>query len=1069
MTTTHAPAVLAPADQRVAAFCSHAGPEVFHAIVHQPQIWKADPFDVEAIHARARDAFERLLTRAAMVPRPEFGKVLLLQGEAGSGKTHLMRAFRNRTHGGGCGYCGYLQMTSQSNNYARYVLSNLIDALDQPYDADAGPTSGLMRLALGLLESLPLVSAEERQQFRDGLVPDLSARVESYADQAISDTRFEGVELDLIRAMLYVLRDDPRIKSRVLPWLRCEDLAPGDRAMLGGLVPRIQEEAPLKMLTQIGRLMAAVQEASLVLLVDQLEEITNQDAAVERFRKVVDTLVAVTNQVPTSVVVIACLEDYFQANRQHLSKSKLDRIELDPAPIRLTERRTAEDVEAVLGQRLRYLYEELGAPFDEKAPAFPFTPAHLAELAGLRLRDVLDHCRRYRERCADLGKLAKAETSNGDDSSKSGGKKELPETKVVVPFEQTWNDYLAAFKGLVPDAEPGLAHLLAWAIRDCSPELPDGHWFAPETEPNSRMVPVEAHAPGNAVDRLLVAVCDKGTQGGGLGRQITEVERRASETRIAIVRSTAFPTNPAAAVCKQIGKLIGKGGRRVVVENSEWRRMLALQGFHQQHGTAPEYATWQRASKPLTQLHAMREVLALDRLPAAKTTAPPPASPPPPKREVAPPPKPQPAASTPTSVPAPLFLGTTRTAVPAPVHVQPDELRQHAAFLGGSGSGKTTAALTLIEQLLLRGVPAVLVDRKGDLCGYADPAAWQRPLNDPAREATRLHLRHQLDVAVFTPGEVNGRPLSIPVVPAGIDTLPTADRDQMSGYAAAALASMIGLKPRGGDAAQIAILRKAIDVLGSVPGGTVTVPLLLQLIGEQDETLLNAIGGGYDARLYKKLAEVLLTFQIQQRHLLEGNGEALDIDSLLGVGKFAVPGKTRLSVISTRFLGDATVDFWVAQLLLNLSRWIGKRPSGELQAVFLFDEADQYLPATRQPATKAPMENLLRRARSAGVGLFLATQSPGDFDYKCRDTIRTWLVGRVKEAVALNKLKPMFSESKIDVAAKLPTQGTGQFYLMREKEVCGLQTQPSFLTTEQLPEDRILELARLTRQREAVS
>ena len=43
-------------------------------------------------------------------------------------------------------------------------------------------------------------------------------------------------------------------------------------------------------------------------------------------------------------------------------------------------------------------------------------------------------------------------------------------------------------------------------------------------------------------------------------------------------------------------------------------------------------------------------------------------------------------------------------------------MKRHAAVLGGSGSGKTTLALSLIEQLLLKGIPAVLIDRKGDLC-----------------------------------------------------------------------------------------------------------------------------------------------------------------------------------------------------------------------------------------------------------------------------------------------------------------------------------------------------------------
>ena len=48
----------------LAAFCTAAGAEVFHSIVGPNEIWKTDPYDVEAIHAEARHVFERLLNRA---------------------------------------------------------------------------------------------------------------------------------------------------------------------------------------------------------------------------------------------------------------------------------------------------------------------------------------------------------------------------------------------------------------------------------------------------------------------------------------------------------------------------------------------------------------------------------------------------------------------------------------------------------------------------------------------------------------------------------------------------------------------------------------------------------------------------------------------------------------------------------------------------------------------------------------------------------------------------------------------------------------------------------------------
>jgi DNA helicase HerA-like ATPase len=131
-----------------------------------------------------------------------------------------------------------------------------------------------------------------------------------------------------------------------------------------------------------------------------------------------------------------------------------------------------------------------------------------------------------------------------------------------------------------------------------------------------------------------------------------------------------------------------------------------------------------------------------------------------------------------------------------------------------------------------------------------------------------------------------------------------------------------------------------------------------------------------------------------------------------------------------------------------------------LQAVFLFDEADVYLPATTKPATKEPMEDLLKRARSAGVGIFLATQSPGDLDYKCKENITTWLIGRVKEPRAIEKLKPMLASARADVADKLAGQSTGQFYLVRESSVVPVRSDESLFRTEQLPENKIVELAR---------
>lgn len=125
----------------------------------------------------------------------------------------------------------------------------------------------------------------------------------------------------------------------------------------------------------------------------------------------------------------------------------------------------------------------------------------------------------------------------------------------------------------------------------------------------------------------------------------------------------------------------------------------------------------------------------------------------------------------------------------------------------------------------------------------------------------------------------------------------------------------------------------------------------------------------------------------------------------------------------------------------------------------MLDEADIYLPAQTKPATKQPMQDLLRRARSAGVGVFLATQSPGDLDYKCRDNIGTWLVGKVAEKTAVKKMQPLFNDYRSNPAGKLATAQPGEFFVMAEGKVNELRAERSLMNTIQLGEDEILAAA----------
>jgi hypothetical protein len=234
---------------------------------------------------------------------------------------------------------------------------------------------------------------------------------------------------------------------------------------------------------------------------------------------------------------------------------------------------------------------------------------------------------------------------------------------------------------------------------------------------------------------------------------------------------------------------------------------------------------------------------------------------------------------------------------------------------------------------------------------------------------------------------------------------------------------------------------------------------LIDFINERDDALISAIGV-LDVKLFDSLLEDLQTLWINRPQLFPVEGEPLCAEALLGLGDYSRPGRTRLSVISTKFLGGtASIQFWVAQLLLELSRWASKSPSTALQAIAMFDEADLYLPATSKPASKEPMEGLLKRARSAGLGVMLATQSPGDFDYKSKENINTWFIGKIKEVTAIKKMKPMLSDLNRDIGSELASQQTGDFFLVRNGDTTAIRSHRSLVETVQLPEDEILCLA----------
>jgi energy-coupling factor transporter ATP-binding protein EcfA2 len=1087
---------------------------VFHSVEHRSQIWRYDNFDVESVHQQARTQFQQILSQATTPPGIDSGRVLLLLGDSGCGKTHLIRSFRNHAHSNGLGFVGYMQMTTGASSYSRYILSNLIDSLDQPYYESIG-TTGLLRLSKAIAANCKDRDAIEALQTSDTLSSDqIIDLVTRAADQLIGQPRYADVDLDLMRALLFLQRNDPGLKNRVVKYLRCEELTERDRRLLD-ITSKHEEEDAQRLIVQIGKLIWSFGSRSLILCVDQLEDIANLDGAEAPFRRAMAALTAVADHVPSSLIVICCLEDFYTALSTRLTRSTLDRIENDPPLVRLVTERNAGEVEKIIQHRLNYLYQVSNAspePDVDGDPCYPFPRAFVDSLKGMRTRDVLDECRKYRDICVKAGKMVEWTTSTPPRNGQGRGSTTITEadsgiaiTLATTKLEQDWNDYFAQYQKGPSEDDDELAELFGWAIRTCAEELESGHRFevavaSDDKDASLRVNVLVPDATGGHEPRetIVITLCNKAPQGGGLGAQIDRASKRAAGHVLALVRCGEFPSNTGTAVARKLAELKA-GSRQAVVEDSDWRKFAAFRAYRAANEQRPHFKKWLMDENHLSRLMPLIRVLGLDRLErfgplltpaatpifapvAAPAPAPPPVAPslpttapteeptsgvpgPDPSRprmSGAAPPGPPVSSQKPVSTASGLLvLGTTGDLVTQPLTLDPETLSAHAAFLGSTGSGKTTLALVVAEQLLLRGIPVILVDRKGDLCAYGREAIWEQKLEDPEADARRLALRERLDIALFTPGHPDGRPLAISLVPQGLSGLKDFERDQAVGYAAHALADMLGYKPSSRkDKSLRAILVLAFQLFTAHVGpDRLDLESLITFIAKEDPLLVAALGR-LDLKLFNVLVQDLETLKLSATDLLSPTGEKLDVDLLLGLGAHARPGKTRLSVISTKFLGDnARILFWVSQLLLSLTRWVARAPSPRLQAVILFDEADVYLPAQSQPATKAPMENLLRRARSGGLGLFLATQSPGDLDYKCRDNIRSWFVGRVTQSVAIDKMKPLLSDARVNIAARIPTQRVGEFHLLQDGKPTGFKGNQSFLRADQVPEHEILALA----------
>jgi GTPase SAR1 family protein len=1092
-----------------------------HSITWEDHIWRADPVDVIEVHARARRKYAEVLqTVLSGRGGSTQARILLFHGQSGAGKTHLIRALRTHSHRNGNAYFGYAQMTPDISNYADYYLRRLVHSLEKAYDPDSAGEgeSALTRLTDKLVAGAEDLDREKLTELREGALDEiaLAKLVVKLADDIVVSPRYaeQALDINIVRALLYLQRRDPRVDQRIRQYLYGRQLTPLAQQAVAALDPNTGEDRAFEIITALGQLMWTADRAALVFCIDQVEDLRFFPDAEERFQKAVRDLIQIANRLPNAIVIISCLDDFYSQVRGVLAQSYIDRIE-KAGPVALIESRTPEEARLIIGKRLEHeAAAQGGAAFPD--PSAYFGPQFFEEFGGLSTRRLLEHAQ-SRLRDQALPEAEEKEQMQGWASTLAsvlGGIFGTDENAApaaprspllpVVDYREMWERFQSASEAEIPSDDNELMDVLAAALNLARAEWGDAIELSCERLEIADNLPAIdvriAHKSSGLASDVRVFLCNRPTQGGGLMRQLEKALTSMAGKPCFMLRASDFPPNKKNQTAQAFRRFRDGGGRQILVPIPEWERMMTVREFHAHHRHDPGFADWFQNAKLLSNLICIIQLLRLDLLrpapraiapaiPAAAVTAPPlpfeePASTPPPATagtwSIGPTePVEEPQAANDDELPLSVILdesGSNESSIVAgreiggrgkPITLNTSVMKRHSAVLGGSGSGKTTLALSLIEQLLLRGIPAVLIDRKGDLCSYANPDVWRANENEyTERRGEREKLADAIDVAVYTPGRASGRPISITLLPNGINELPEHEQQLLANMSSAALGEMLHLKNSATHQKQSGTLSVALKILGTRSNKEVTLGDLIALLEDEDPELTDLTRRmDPSGKIRRDLVAQLDSLRHRNSALFEGGGEPLRMDSLLGLGRYARRNRTRLSIIYTGFLGDnENILFWVAQFLSEALRFCQRNPHDALQAVVMFDEADLYIPANAKPATAEPLQSLLKRARSAGLGIMLATQSPGDLDYKSRDQITSWFIGRVREDTALRKLKAAFqSESGLDPAAVLPGQTVGEFHLVQEGLVRSMKAQRSLISAEQVPFDRIEQLAHETK------
>lgn len=411
-----------------------------------------------------------------------------------------------------------------------------------------------------------------------------------------------------------------------------------------------------------------------------------------------------------------------------------------------------------------------------------------------------------------------------------------------------------------------------------------------------------------------------------------------------------------------------------------------------------------------------------------------------------------------------LILGTTSE---GEISLSLKTLQRHFGCFGSSGSGKTVASKVLMEELARNGIPVIAFDPQGDIASLAvtaDSESVEKSGTDPN---IRDEYDNNVEVVIWTPGSSKGIPLCInPLQFDGVNDLNAEDKTRFFSSTAKNICSLVGydLDSDDGKSAE-AILAVIFEHCFKHQIDLKDFSDVVNILQDMPESVVEVVSSVGSSKFLRGLIKKLSLLTLGARKLIFQTGIPASIDVLLG--KDGSSDKTRISVIYLNTLHTAEEkEFFISGISQLLYRWMLKNPLGSgqegIQCAMFIDEIAPYIPPVKVPACKESLELLFRQGRKYGVSCLIATQSPGDIDYKAIGQFSTFILGTLNTKQDIDKVKKRLESvapKEIDfITTKLPALKPGNFLAVspdeydrvQEMKVRWLVTEHRVISEEQL-------------------